>query len=51
MRTNWKTVKWNPYDDPTVLDSSTDSEDEAEANKDEHRDTVNMSVGSPSPLK
>jgi len=52
VRTNWKTATWNPNDDPTQFDSSTDSEDEAEKNKDEERDTVSgMGSASPSPLK
>ena len=46
VRTNWKTARWNPNDDPTQFDSSTDSEDEAERNKDENRDTVS-GIGSP----
>ena len=48
VRTNWKTKNWNPNDDPTQMDSSTDSEDAETLYKDERRDTVNLSnVGSP----
>ena len=47
VRTNWKTKGWNPNNDPTLLSSSTDSEDEEIIHKDEKRDTVNMRLGSP----
>ena len=42
VRTNWKTKYWNPNDDPTQEDSSSDSDEEDGVNyKDEQRDTVN----------
>ena len=47
VRTNWKTKNWNPNDDPTQMDSSTDSEDEATIYKDERRDTVKSDILSP----
>ena len=34
VRTNWKTKNWNPNDDPTQVDSSTDSEDVPEEQRD-----------------
>ena len=43
MRTCWKTKNWNPDDDPTQMDSSTDSEDEAEEIAREKRDRVDTS--------
>ena len=48
VRTNWKTKNWNPEQDPTQMDSSTDSEDEATIYKDERRDTVKDALLSPS---
>ena len=48
VRTNWKTKNWNPNDDPTLADSSTDSEDADVIYKDENRDKVDDSMfGSP----
>ena len=48
VRTNWSSKNWNINDDPTELESSTDSEDAEVMYRDERRDTVNMSgVGSP----
>ena len=47
VRTNWKTKNWNPNDDPTCQDSSTDSEDEAVIYQDEHRDTVAGEIRQP----
>lgn len=35
VRTNFKTKNWNPNMDPTVFDSSVDSEDEELMNRDE----------------
>lgn len=40
VRTNWKTKYWNPNDDPTQFESSTDSEDECAEHKVEKRDTI-----------
>lgn len=45
VRSNWKTKNWNPNEDPTQHDSSTDSEDEAVVLQEEKRDIVR---GSPS---
>lgn len=47
VRSNWKTKNWNPNQDPTQQDSSTDSEDEAVVYKDERRDTVKENFASP----
>ena len=43
VRTNWKTKYWNPNDDPTQEDSSSDSDENEDGvnYKDEQRDTVN----------
>lgn len=47
VRTNWKTKNWNPNDDPTQDDSSTDTEDEQTVYQAEERDNVReMSPGS-----
>ena len=51
VRTNWKTKNWNPNDDPTQQDSSTDSEDELIKHKDEQRDTVSGAFMSPTSSK
>lgn len=40
MRSNWKTKNWNPNEDPTQYDSSSDSEDLASQNAEEARDRV-----------
>ena len=40
VRTNWKTKNWNPNDDPTQFESSTDSEDVCPEHNDEKRDIV-----------
>lgn len=40
VRSNWKTKNWNPNEDPTQQDSSTDSEDEAVVYREENRDKV-----------
>ena len=40
VRTNWKTKNWNPNDDPTQFESSTDSEDGCAEHKMEKRDTI-----------
>ena len=48
VRTCWKTKNWNPDDDPTQFDSSTDSEDVADQNEEEMRDRVDSgSIKSP----
>ena len=48
VRTNWKTKNWNPLDDPTLADSSTDSEDAELLYRDENRDKIDDSMfGSP----
>ena len=52
VRTCWKTKNWNPDEDPTQYDSSTDSEDEREAMAEENRDRIDSgSVASPSPTR
>ena len=40
MRSNRKTKNWNPNEDPTQYDSSSDSEDLASQNAEEARDRV-----------
>ena len=53
VRTCWKTKYWDITQDPTQDDSSTDSEDEREANEIENRDRVDNTLlsGSASPGK
>ena len=45
VRSNWKTKNWNPNEDPTQHDSSTDSDEEAAVFQEERRDTVRGSPG------
>ena len=45
VRTNWKTKNWNPNNDPTEVDSSTDSEDAEALYEDERRDQVATDLG------
>ena len=40
VRTNWKTKNWNPNDDPTQDSSSSESEEDDVAIRDEQRDRV-----------
>ena len=40
VRTNWKTKNWNPNDDPTQDESSSESEEDDAAYRDEQRDRV-----------
>ena len=47
VRTNWKTKNWNPNDDPTQEDSSSDSEDNEIIYEDEKKDVV-QEIMSPS---
>ena len=52
VRTCWKTKNWNPDDDPTKQDSSSDSEDQAEELAREEMDRVDNSaiMSSKSPM-
>ena len=47
VRTNWKTKNWNPNNDPTQEDSSTDSDEEETTYKEETRDKVPVDIQSP----
>ena len=47
VRTNWKTKNWNPNDDPTQEDSSSDSDDVEAVYQEEKADRV-TSIHSPS---